>query len=649
VFSSGDSRVSAGLLGKLCVVKQGWLIVVAVCLAGYGVLAWVSMGRMSLTFDESLHIAGAYAIEVKEDFRINPEDPPGFQRVLGLTMREGDWPGVFSGEQWDKAVSDSTARWNWSNRTVCGGETFNRELEASTVRVRTPMLGIAIVLGAVTVGFAWLVGGRVAAMLVAVVFALDPTMLGHGGLVKNDVPLAVGYTVVAIALVLLWRKLTWWGVLLLAGAAAWSVCTKFSGLLLGPGVVLALGLRAMWPGVWEADLGLWRGELRIRLARVLAVAGVAGVCTAAVWLGVWGVYGFRYSITPDAGVRADLEVDKRVARTYVLWKSKGTLALNPAAIAEQPVPMPIRVMERASEMRLVPEAFAKGFVFTYATTMLRWSFLLDEICIEGRWQYFPVVVLTKLPLGLLGFLGLGLTLAWWFGRREMLGVAVLAGFYLAVAVGGDMNLGVRHLIPVLPMVYVMSAVVLARAWEAREVGGRKRMAWGLAGLGVLLLGEVGSAGARFFSFFNVPARWYGPERILGDSNLDWGQDLYLLREWQARNPGVSLSLSYFGTLSPEALGIVYVPLEGTLQARSPLSPVTPPGVIVVSVTNLQETMLSSDRIGLYYNLRLLRPMEVIGETMHVYHWPPRPQDIRGEPWRIRILERGERFDIRPLK
>jgi hypothetical protein len=238
-----------------------WLLGVGLALGVYGLLTWSSAGRMSLTSDEPLHIAGAYAIAQRADYRINPEDPAGLARLAGLGLRKVDWKGQFSGPAWEGSVSKSDSRWVWSNRTVSGDEVINERIEAGTRNMRFPMLLTAMALGAATVWLAWLVAGKWAGVVAACVFAFEPTLLGHGALVKNDVPLALGYAVVGVALVLLWRKLSWWGVLLLAVAAAWSVSMKFSGLLLGPGVMLALAVRACWPGAagWELDVGFWKG------------------------------------------------------------------------------------------------------------------------------------------------------------------------------------------------------------------------------------------------------------------------------------------------------------------------------------------------------------------------------------------------------
>ena len=45
----------------------------------------------------------------------------------------------------------------------------------------------------------------------------------------------------------------------------------------------------------------------------------------------------------------------------------------------------------------------------------------------------------------------------------------------------------------------------------------------------------------------APAESY---RLLTDSNLDWGQGLLALRDYQRNHPGEPIALSYFGSVDP---------------------------------------------------------------------------------------------------
>lgn len=99
--------------------------------------------------------------------------------------------------------------------------------------------------------------------------------------------------------------------------------------------------------------------------------------------------------------------------------------------------------------------------------------------------------------------------------------------FLAVAMTSDVNIGLRHIFPIYPFIYVGAAWVIGvslRRWGPR--------AWVAAGvLAVLLAAETLSAWPNYIAYFNVAAGGSrGGIDLLGDSNLDWGQDLPALAQ-----------------------------------------------------------------------------------------------------------------------
>ena len=114
--------------------------------------------------------------------------------------------------------------------------------------------------------------------------------------------------------------------------------------------------------------------------------------------------------------------------------------------------------------------------------------------------------------------------------------------YLFAAMAARMNIGIRHVLPVMAFAAVGSGVVLSGLWD--------RLPWGrwlVAALLLVTAGETASATPHFIPFFNFAAGGSrGGLRLLGDSNLDWGQDLPELARWQRDHPERELYLSYFG-------------------------------------------------------------------------------------------------------
>jgi hypothetical protein len=183
------------------------------------------------------------------------------------------------------------------------------------------------------------------------------------------------------------------------------------------------------------------------------------------------------------------------------------------------------------------------------------------------------------------------------------------------AILSPLNIGHRHLLPIIP-----PAIVLLGATAELQVGRRARAAF----LGSMLLWHAGESvriAPHYLAYFNQfvggPAKGY---RHLVDSSLDWGQDLPGLKRWLDRNSlqGPShppVFLSYFGTSRPEHYGIDAVMLPG-FPDRTParVPPPLDPGVYCISATLLQGLYLDAKPPwsaeqemkyqGLLHNLRL---------------------------------------------
>ena len=76
-------------------------------------------------------------------------------------------------------------------------------------RGRAMMLLAALASGALLTWWGWKAGGPLAAAAATFVFALDPSMLAHAPLIKNDVALAGAVLWVAYALWRVGQRATW--------------------------------------------------------------------------------------------------------------------------------------------------------------------------------------------------------------------------------------------------------------------------------------------------------------------------------------------------------------------------------------------------------------------------------------------------------
>jgi len=248
------------------------------------------------------------------------------------------------------------------------------------------------------------------------------------------------------------------------------------------------------------------------------------------------------------------------------------------------------------------------------------TYLLGETRTAGSWYYFPLAFLLKTPLPalLLALAGsYGFTLSRPGDRSRLLYLIVPAAAWMLLGVFSNTQVGIRHILPVYPLLCVWTGLASAALWESGRLVSRGAVcllfAWLAAGT---LLAFPG-----YLSYFNEAAGGArGGHRYLLDSNLDWGQGLKELGAYVKEQDAGHIYLSYFGCADPHAYGLKYAPVLMT--SCSPL-----PGdglpqekqekkLLAVSVTN---------RLGVYYSPHTLfswldsrRLVKVIGDSIWVY-------------------------------
>jgi hypothetical protein len=221
----------------------------------------------------------------------------------------------------------------------------------------------------------------------------------------------------------------------------------------------------------------------------------------------------------------------------------------------------------------------------------RSSFAMGNYSSEGVWWYFPAAFLLKNPAAFVMFLAAGLAAV--FRRRgpALLWLAMPFLFYFGSALMSKVQIGVRHLLPAMPLAAALAGLGLVSLLSRRR--------------GILLAAPAAavsvffviSAHPFYLAYFSEAAGgksngW----KYLTDSNLDWGQDLKALGEKLRSEGSPPVVLSYFGVARPERYGIKYCPLGVVTNvpeiARGPRSEdlcASDRRLLAVSATNLQST------------------------------------------------------------
>ena len=180
------------------------------------------------------------------------------------------------------------------------------------------------------------------------------------------------------------------------------------------------------------------------------------------------------------------------------------------------------------------------------------SFLLGEVREQGWWYFDLVVLLVKTPIPLLVFGALGGALVVRF-RREPLAMASVIGVAAVMLVASltRVDLGVRLLLAAYPLLAILAALGMAWAWERSRRASNRFVVGAFALWTVIDPIAVHPDHIAYFNVFAGPR----PERVLVDSNLDWGQDLYRLRDVSRAIGADSIRIHYFGTAEFRAVGL----------------------------------------------------------------------------------------------
>jgi hypothetical protein len=565
-------------------------LTLAVALAA---IAWTvtAASAMSTTFDEPHHVTTGLVWWQFGSYRWWTENPP-LPKVLIAALP------YLTGLR--LPADPSAGKVNpWS----IGIELLDGRADAGHLLKLARLGNVVFLVLALALTFA-LAGGRrrpLAAFAATALVASYPPLLGHAGLATTD------GAAVATVLLFVWTFDRWMAHPTGARAAAVgaalgaaTLCKLTAPLFCGAGAVgWVVGLR-LATGSWTADSTETQltkeprretgqepssesgGVPRPRGGRpwrplflhVLAVG-------AAAFLVTWAGYRFstgRLDDLPPAAYLGTPVLPPMAGRSWLVrW------------LCHLPVPMP---------------ELWHGLLFLRAHHHHgHTAFLFGRLSEHGFWSFYLVGLLLKSPLPFLVLVAVSLT--WWArratvllrakgagaGRDEVdaraLGAGLAALAMLALSTLMTVNIGLRHLLCVVPVLAVFVGRSLASWIEAFRAPARRALATGA--LGLLLAANVAVAIAAWpelFAYFNLLAG-REPGHALIDSDLDWGQDLGLLRR-ELRARGVP-SIHY-------GLFAIVDPCDRDMPPMQPLEPGRPvTGWVVLSEQFYRSTLHFSFR------------------------------------------------------
>ncbi|MGA2441768.1 MAG: hypothetical protein ABSH08_12485 [Tepidisphaeraceae bacterium] len=612
--------------------RSKWLALAACAglLTAFWAIASSAWLGKSAAFDEPFHFIGAWVQTHYGDFRCNPEDPPLWKYYVAAGTSKNDLPMDWQSPLWNRMLdSIPAASVLYSDKLLYQSPGIDADKLLRAAHQRMVLLGVA--LGAAIAWWAWRLRGPLAAVVATAAFCFDPNFLAHSPIIKNDVPITLVFLLLMGAIWLLGQRATplrCAAVVLLAGVA---LTTKFSGLLAIPVLAIALVCRSVINRPWP----FLNWTLPTRRRRFSASLGLLVASILFGYFAIWACYGFRFGPSSDPSVKFDFKqpILDIAENEMQLRQDPVPAAVSNAQLAQwvdqwKPDAI-VRIGKVVNEHHLLPQAWLFGFLYTYGTSLARRAFLCGQIRVQGWWYYFPLAMLFKTPLATL--IGLMLAVAFWIGsarrsaeardRWAVCALVVAPIFYLTVAMRGNLNIGLRHVFPVYPFLFISLGIMAAQAHRRSPKLTRVVLVLLFAGL----IAETVAAYPDYLPFFNVAAGGSrGGLRLLSDSNLDWGQDLPALARWQREHPDRQLYLCQFALPDPRYYGIHYVSMPGAyLEQEDEKATSGLPPVYAISAVALQGTYMPPElQRDIYDRFLKTKPFEVLDGTIYLFNPPP---------------------------
>lgn len=584
-----------------------------VALTVMSTLALLSSNGDSAIVDEVPHLAAGYTYVTRGDMRLNPEHPPLIKDLAGLSVLL--WSRVTRTQihvpidrpAW---ATETNGQWQFGPAFLYQA---NHDSQAMLFWGRLPMVVIFA-------GFGWWLcwwcrrrWGAITASLILFFYAASPTMLAHARFVTTDLAATAGFFA-SFAAFLYWiERPNWHRTLSFGVVFGVAQLTKFSLLLLLPVFPLLILINTLT----SPDLSAWRLRLRMLVEAVGKYCLVLGIAFGLIVTPIYVLHTMHYPIAKQQQDVAEWQSSfaSGPLATFVTWSVDKQI---------------FRAMGHyLTGVLLVQHRSHFGSTTSFLGTV-------DNI---GRTAYFPTVYVTKEPLTVhilsviaLLFAGGAIVQSrrnyrklpgWMHGHLADIGAVTIIGWYWWTSLHSQLNIGIRHILPTLPFVYLLISRGIVHIGHQSLFTVMWRRTVGVITLGALFIWQlvsVLSIHPSYLAYYNALAGGpTGGRRVAADSNLDWGQDLYRLADYVQRQQIPSIHLDYFGGGDPSSIlpGIAH---EYHVQ-NGPVS-----GWLAISLTYLtNEQGRPGPRFpkeaNRYAWLDAYQPVTTIGHSIVVYNIP----------------------------
>jgi Dolichyl-phosphate-mannose-protein mannosyltransferase len=409
-----------------------------------------------------------------------------------------------------------------------------------------------------------------------ILFTTLPPVLAHAGLATTDMAITATFAAFLFAYTRWNDQPSLSRSLILGAASALAILSKYTSLLFMPACLLSLSLLKWFSerGTSGSRIPFNRKHLTIVFSMMIG------------FFMIWGAFHFSLSAITSKELRPHKSIDRIIG-------SKGVLHDIGTDVVEAPILPAIEFFGGIYEAKTHNE---QGHT----------AYLLGERSMKGWWYFFLVALAVKTPIPFMIFTVIGVFFLFKQARQQEYRpafepVICAVSILIACILVGNIDIGVRHVLPVYPLLAITAGFGAVGLWKVRH-----HALLGRSIVIVLLLWQLTTsflAHPDYLAYFNEIAGRH-PERILVDSDLDWGQDLNRLSK-KLKELGIKkVAIAYFGEADLDQFGLPeFEPLLPNQKAN---------GWVAASITNIK-------KYPGYSWLERYQPVMIVGKTIWLYN------------------------------
>lgn len=572
------------------------------------ILATISQKQESAIMDEVAHIPAGYSYLTQKDMRLNPEHPPllkDLSVIPALFMNDINFPKDL--KSW---TSEVNSQWDFGFKFL-----YNSDNNADKIIFwsRIPMLLLLVLMGFFIYRWTKELYGKIPALLATFFFAFSPTFLAHGRYVTTDVGAAFAFFFASYFFIKYLKNpsgknLFWAGI-----AFGIAQLIKFSLILLvlyfGILVLIRIYIR------WRENKQFWK-TFFTHLFKFVAIMIIGFLLVYPVYMFHVANYPAKKQISDTTFIASQFPI--KPVGNLTIWMSK------------QPILRPY-----------AQYALGLFMVFQRATGG-NTNYFLGEVTNKGWKSYFPIVYAIKEPLALHILTIIALLLLAASGTKETwqkifksfphflsnnfteIAMLIFLVIYWGASLTSNLNIGVRHILPTFPFVYILISGQIKRLFEKNH--NKKAFVIWILIFGFLLIWYAISSLSSFPYYLTHFNELVGGDKnghiYVTDSNLDWGQDLKRLAKWVEKNKIPKIYIDYFGGAIPSYyLGNKAEAWWGSHDPKDAKGK-----WLAISATFKQQGQAIpvkgwSQPTDFYFWLNEYTPVTVIGNSIFVYYIP----------------------------